>query len=248
LQCHGSTADGVFLCATDTEQFLTDLRGVPDLIEELDTLMTVMKAPARGGISGGGLPGSKAPGDFEALNSKMTLENLLHGLYWHAGNTIVVGLEAGTYVAEIVAGLSGVIGHKSVLSYVTQLRYEVKHAERVLEGASYSVILGPCETVSCGTTLKANEGATEATCPTCTQTYIIGGFLERRAMEALGHDGTPLRAAQAVTYLNGQGMNLTTNHIKNWVRRGLAHRDTDPQGRKLFSIVDIYKYAKRETA
>lgn len=204
LQCHGSTADGVFLCAADTEQFLNDLRGVPDLITELDTLMTVMKAPARGGISGGGLPGSKAPGDFEALNSKMTLENLLHGLYGHAGNAIVVGLDAAVYVDAIQAGLGRVIGHKSVLSYATQLRYETKHAERVLEGASYSVILGPCETVGCGTTLKATEGATETTCPTCTQTYTIGGFLERRAMEALGHDGTPLRASQAVRYLNSR--------------------------------------------
>lgn len=247
-QCRGETADGINLCATDTTRFLTDLRGVPDLIEELDSIMSVLKAPARGGISGGGLPGSKAPGDFEALNSKMTLENLLHGMYWHAGHEIVVGYEAALYVDAIQANLGRVLGHKSILSYVTQLRDEVKRAEQVLEGASYRVILGPCETVGCGTTLHAAEGDHEARCPTCSNEYTIKGFLERRAMEALGHDGTPLRASQAVRYLNQQGMSLTTNHIKNWTRRGLDHQDTDGQGRKRYNIVDIYKYAKRETA
>jgi predicted Zn-ribbon and HTH transcriptional regulator len=243
-QCQGETADGVNLCATDAERFLTDLRGIPDLIEELTSIMSVLKAPARGGISGGGLPGSKAPGDFEALNSKLTLENLLHGMYWHAGNEIVIGLDPFDYVAQIVGNLGAVIGHKSILSYVAQLRDEVKRAERVLEGASYRVILGPCETIGCGTTLFATEGDHEARCPTCTHEYAIKPFLERRAMEALDHDGTPLRASQAVRYLNQQGVKVTTQDVKNWVHRGMQHTSTDPQGHKLYDLLTIYKKAK----
>jgi hypothetical protein len=63
-------------------------------------------------------------------------------------------------------------------------------------------------------------------------------------MEALGHDGTPLRPTEAVRYLNAQGVKVTTQDIKNWVHRGLPHTDTDDQGHKLYDLLTIYKKAK----
>jgi hypothetical protein len=76
-------------------------------------------------------------------------------MWAHTGHAIVVGLDPITYVEGITDGWGLLLGHRSVLSYVLQLRDETKRAERVLEGASYRVILGPCETVGCGTTLYA---------------------------------------------------------------------------------------------
>lgn len=245
VECRGVTAEGVGLCGVCCDRFLADLRGVPDLIEELNTAMSVLKAPARGGISGGGLPGSQAPGDFTALSVKLTLENLLHGMYWHTGHEIVVGLEAWLYVDAIQEHLHLLLAHKSLGSYVRQLRTEVANAERVLEGASYRVILGPCETVGCGTTLYVPEGEVFVTCPTCSKGYTVKGYLQQRAMEALGHDGTPLRASEAVRYLNRAGVRITTTDIKNWVRWGLQPADTDEQGRKRYNLIDLYKKADK---
>ena len=245
VECRGETNAGIGLCSLCRERFLADLRGVPDLIEELDTAMSVLKAPARGGFSGGGLPGSEAPGDFTAMSVKLTLENLLHGMYWHTGHEIVVGLDAGTYVDAIQEHLHLLLAHKSLPSYVRQLRSEIGNAERVLEGASYRVILGPCETVGCGTTLYAAEGEPFTTCPTCGKGYDIRGYLQNRAMEALDHDGTPLRAAEAVRYLNKAGVRITTTDVKNWVRWGLQPADTDHLGRKRYNLIDLYKKADK---
>lgn len=111
------------------------------------------------------------------------------------------------------------------------------------------VIVGPCETIGCLETLNANEGDRETRCLVCTQTYDIATYRARRAHQALGHDGTPLRAAQAVRYLNSKGVKVNTKDVENWVKWGhLTETSTDDKGRRLYNIEDIYTNALRNAS
>lgn len=108
------------------------------------------------------------------------------------------------------------------------------------------VLLGPCTTTGCETTLQGREGDQEVRCDVCGYTYTIVHLRHQRVTQALGHDGTPLRAAQAVRYLTNKGINVTTKDVENWVKWGhLTPTDTDDKGRRLYNLQDIYTRAAR---
>lgn len=248
VECEAVTNPGVHLCANCLVGFLEVLRGVPDLITELDSAMTVLKAPARGSGGGGGAPGSKAPGDFQAMCCKNALEGLLTRICVESGLDAPLVPDSVGYVEAIIAGISNVTGSTMVEFYAIELRNESRTAEHVLAGANHRAILGVCETIGCGTTLtvpdhQVAEPHATVTCPTCTCQYTIRLFLQHRAMEALQHDGTPLRPAQAVRHLNAAGVPVTTTDIKNWVRWGSLTPAHINNGVRLYNLADIYRQA-----
>jgi hypothetical protein len=67
-------------------------------------------------------------------------------------------------------------------------------------------------------------------------------------MESLGHDGTPVRAAEAVRILRSNGVEVTTKDIENWVKWGMQPAGTDHKGRKLYNLTTIYDRARKKTA
>lgn len=130
-----------------------------------------------------------------------------------------------------------------------ELNEHTRRCENIKERLDPKVILGPCTTTGCNTQLEAREGETETNCPTCGYNYHITHHLKHRVTEALGHNGTPLRAAQAVRYLNSKGVNVTTKDVENWVKWGhLTEQDRDDKGRRLFNLQDIYTRAARNNA
>lgn len=142
----------------------------------------------------------------------------------------------------IVAQLWGLDFYKAVVEHTNAL-------DRAKDRNTPRMNLGPCTTTGCETPLHAHEGDTETNCPTCGYTFAITTLRKYRVTEALGHDGTPLRAAQAVRYLNSKGVKVTTKDVENWVNWGhLTETGRDDKGRRLYNLQDIYTRAARNNA
>lgn len=130
-----------------------------------------------------------------------------------------------------------------------QLRALLDECEAVTFQAENRRHIGPCATVGCETPLTARETDQEANCEVCGQSYNVRYYLETRVAEALGADGTPLRASEAVRYLTQKGIKVSTKDIENWVKWGhLTEVDRDHKGRRLYNLKDIYTRAVRNTA
>jgi len=150
------------------------------------------------------------------------------------------------YVEGIIDCIHILARHKSATSYREQLKAEVERGERIIDSTQHVVRLGACTTFECGTPLKAHEGDHETRCTTCGESYNITKYWEARALTALGHDETPVRAAQAARTLSKQGVKVTPKDIENWVKWGhLTATDHDDKGRRLFRIQDVYQRALR---
>jgi hypothetical protein len=135
------------------------------------------------------------------------------------------------------------------------LKAEKERGWNIVDSTSNTVRLGTCLTPECGDALTVDEHDMRPTedqpepatrCTTCGESYVIAAYLEARTTEALGHDGTPMRAAQAVRYLNKRGVKVTTKDVENWVagkRLIEVGHDDSKLKRRLFKLEDVYTLA-----
>jgi hypothetical protein len=126
-----------------------------------------------------------------------------------------------------------------IVQYKNQLRWEIEEAERFLNPEPELQLIGPCPEDD--TPLTAVETDHETRCPTCGTTYGITAYRLNRILGALGDDGTPVRASEAVRRFNGAGLALTAKTVENWVKHEHIHPvAVDEHERRLFNLTDLY--------
>jgi hypothetical protein len=200
-------------------------------------------------VSGGSQEHAPLPVDVDLIDKKVAAHRML------MDRALRIAMETGaaltgrdphgltnylyTRAAWIVAQLWGDQFHRDLLAHTEGL-------DGARDQQAPKILLGPCTTTGCETNLEGREGDTEVRCHACGYEYSIIHLRHQRVTQALGHDGTPLRAAQAVRYLNNKGLTITTKDVENWVKWGhLTPADHDDKGRRLYNLQDIYTRAAR---
>jgi hypothetical protein len=139
--------------------------------------------------------------------------------------------------------------HEVILSLKANVEAAILRAHRILEPAPARVIVGPCTVAECPGEVLAAEGEPEGRCDTCGETYSVQAYRVGRVLEALGEDGTPVRAAEAARRLAAVGLGVKAKDVENWVRAGrLRPVDTLVEGKRaysLYSLADVYDAARR---
>jgi hypothetical protein len=140
----------------------------------------------------------------------------------------------------IINHISTLAAKPYIIQYKNQLRWELEQADMFLNPQPEQQLIGPCPNDD--TPLTAPEDHTETRCTTCGTTYNIPTIRLNRILQALGDDGTPIRASEAVRRFTNAGIPLTPKTIENNVRLGHLHPITiDEHQRRLYSIPDIYQ-------
>lgn len=244
LQCHGDTTPGVYLCAADTELFLTDLRGVPDLVTELG--VAIAKQSKLGSSVGSGGSNAPSPINLDALNMRGTLEHLLLSMWLRTGHEPVRKLEPIQAVEGITANLRLLVGHKSVGSYASQLANDVRRALELVDIPKEVLRLGTCGTEDCGTPLTALQGHDLTSCQTCGAEYDVKETRAAQKMDALSYlhykMGTPAQIGRIFKEL---GVPVTANTIYQWVfLEHLEAAGKNLQGRDVYRVSDVLEVRK----
>lgn len=252
--CPCSRPTELFLCNECVNGLLKDLRGVPDLLNELTT--TGAKLDVTGTRGGGGSSERPIGVNIGALELKGTLEHILLAMWMRCGLD-PARMHPIEYVEGIIGRIHVLAGHKSAVSYRDQLQAEVAKGNQIIDRQSNTVRLGDCLTPECGTPLVVDEADMHThddtqpvtRCTTCGHIYNITNYLRTRTAAALEYNGEPMRAAESVRYLRKRGINITPRQVEAWVKaKALEAVDHDDKGRKLFNLEDVYNQAVRKAA
>ena len=189
-----------------------------------------------------GPTGSKPPVNLTATVTMLTIEVMLRAMGGHIDKRWLAEPGWEGLPDVIINHVDTLARYPFIVQYKTQLRWEIEQAETYLNPEPERQLIGPCPEDD--TPLTAAESDTETRCPTCGTTYGITAYRLNRILGALGDDGTPVRASEAVRRFNTAGLTLTPQNVKDWQRRGTLHPVTiDEHARRLYSIPDIYTLA-----
>jgi hypothetical protein len=228
--CPCSRPGHPWLCTTCYTTLQTDVARIPYTLGQLRPIIN--KTARAGAAVRAPSTGSRPPLNVEALEAHDTLRNLHEHARRH--------------------DLRLLARHEAILQFRTELVFAYHRARLVLEPPAARVILGPCTVGECPGQALAYEGELEARCDVCGETYGVRAYRVGRVLEALGGDGTPLRAADAARRLTGAGIATTAKDVENWVKRGhLLPVGEHREGKRvyaLYALPDVYALASRKTA
>lgn len=186
-----------------------------------------------------GPTGSKPPVNLTITTTMLNIEVMLRAMGGHIDKRWLTEPGWDGLPDVITNHINTLASKPCIVQYKEQLRWELETAEHYLNPDPDLKLVGPCPVDD--TPLTAPEDAHEVRCNTCGTTYNIPTYRLNRILVALGDDGTPIRASEAVRRFNVAGLPLTPMTIKNLVIRGKLHPVTiDEHQRRLYSIPDIY--------
>lgn len=227
-----------WLCSTCIAGMCDDLAVVEDVMSRLEaSKVGDTPRPSNGGGHDGG--SSKPPVNLTITVRMLNIEVMLRAMGGHIDKRWLS--EPGwDGLPDVIINHMHVLASKPcIVQYKEQLAWELEQAEHYLNPEPERQLIGPCPNDD--TPLTAAETDTETRCNTCGTTYGIGAYRINRILTALGDDGTPVRASEAVRRFNTAGLTLTTQNVKDWQRRGTLHPVAiDEHARRLYSIPDIY--------
>lgn len=236
--CPCSRPTDLFLCSECVKSLSNDLRGVPDLINELRT--TGAKLDVTGSRGGGGSSERPMGVNVGALEVKGTLEHLLLSIWMRVGLP-VSKISPIEYVEGIIPRIHILAAHKSATSYRDQLKAEIKRAEELIDTPKEVMRLGDCTTPECGTSITALMGHEITRCQTCGETYNVQETRATQKLGALRHihnkTGTPAQIGRIFREL---GVPIPTNTIYWWVHNEeLSAVGKNLKGRDVYVIGQI---------
>lgn len=254
-KCGNETTAGVWLCGPCADSFEVRLGEVAGVVEQVQQVIPRLTLTATYGERMGGSKAQHAPApvSMDAVSSLDELQRFL----------LNTALRVATLKNPLPGRSSGIVAdylatNMHRIRTLTNAHELHKHLDKLLTECERAadagnnqprIILGPCETIGCEQTLTAHENDYEARCPVCTLTIPIHEYRTNRTRQALGHDNTPIRAAQAVRLLRSKGVNVTTKDIENWVAWGhLTEIARDDKGRRLYNLQHIYTQAAKKAA
>jgi hypothetical protein len=211
---------------------------VEDTMARLETSKTgATPRPTNGGGHGAG--DSKPPVNLTITTCMLNLENMLRAMGGHIDKRWLAEPGWDGLPDIIINHISTLAAKPYIIQYKNQLRWELEQADAYLNPQPEQQLIGPCPNDD--TPLTAAEDEQETRCTTCGETYNITLYRLGRILQALGDDGTPIRASEAVRRFTNAGIPLTPMTIKNLVIRGKLHPvSIDEHQRRLYSIPDLY--------
>lgn len=227
-----------WLCSTCIAGFCDDLVRVDAIMLRLETAKVGDTKP-RGNGSSGSTSGSRAPVNLGVVQLMLDLEVLLRALGGHVDRRWLrepgwVGL-----AAVVVDNMETLARFPYVVQYRNDLAWLLGRADSILNPAPERALLGPCPKDD--TPLTCAEGDPWARCTTCGTTYDVAEYRLDRILAALGDDGTPVRASEAVRRFTAAGLVLTAKTVENWVKHEHIHPvAVDEHERRLFNLTDVY--------
>lgn len=237
-ECACTRPTNGWLCTVCIQTFINDLDRVDAIMLRLETAKVGDTKP-RGNGTSGGTSGSRAPVNLTVTQLMLDLEVLLRALGGHVDRRWLrepgwVGL------ASVVVDHMGMLARfPYVVQYREQLAWLLEQADRLLNPVAERQLLGPCPEDD--TPLTCGEGDPWARCTTCGTTYDVGEYRLNRILAALGDDGTPVRASEAVRRFTAAGLGLTAKTVENWVKYEHIHPvAVDEHQRRLFALTDLY--------
>lgn len=239
MSCPCTRPTNGWLCTACLAELRTNIRRIPDVLVDLQTTKT--RQDVHGGNGGGHSTGSKPPLNLTAMTVHLDLEVMLRTMYGHAGGTEGVTDYVMAKFITFPRCYQRLTAKPCVIEYAHQLPRLLDQATTLIDTPANTVRVGTCPTPHCGTELTARENDTDTTCPTCGHTHNIHTTRLHRILQALGDNGQPVRASEAVRRFNKAGLTLTTKDVENWVRRGHLHpTTTDEHQRRLYNLTDMY--------
>lgn len=226
-----------WLCPTCIAGFLDDLDRVEDVMMRLESGKVGDTARPSNGSSGP--TGSKPPVNLTITTTMLNLEVMLRAMAGHIDKRWLAEPGWDGLPNVIINNIKTLATKPCIIDYRGQLAWELDQADKYLNPTPEQALLGPCPQDD--TPLTAAETDTETRCTTCGTTYEVGPYRLNRILVALGDDGVPVRASEAVRRFTTAGLTLTPMTIKNWViRRQLHPVAIDEHQRRLFNLADIY--------
>lgn len=238
--CPCSRPTNGWLCSTCIAGMCDDLATVEDVMARLESSKVGdTPRPSNGST---GPTGSKPPVNLTATVTMLTIQVMLRAMGGHIDKRWLAEPGWEGLADVIINHMDTLARYPFIVQYKNQLRWELEQAERYLNPEPERQLIGPCPEDD--TPLIAAETDTETRCPTCGTTYGITAYRLGRILAALGDDGTPVRASEAVRRFTTAGLTLTPQNVKDWQRRGQLHPVTiDEHQRRLYSIPDLYTLA-----
>lgn len=258
--CGAPTPDG-YACAKEAAQAAQKLAAIVDLAPEARRVAYGLQGRSQGGASG--KPGSRSPGNDDALDALTEIQNCLTG--WAR----VVAEERGRPYTErqgdpIVIAAEYLMGHGDWWrhqAFVDEAYADFEKCARrirgVVDGPSPKRYLGPCgaptvlldpmddefedEGPPCEGDVYGTVGGKTGTCRTC------GAQVDQDERRAWLDDQVRDKAFRAAHIADAYGINVKT--IRSWADRGplLAHGH-DREGRPLYLVGDVLDLAAQAAA
>lgn len=234
--CACSRPTDQFLCNECVRDMVNDLRGVPDLINELRT--TGAKLDVTGTRGGGGSSERPMGVNVGALECKGTLEHLLLAMWIRCGFKPAPNISTIAFVEGIIDCIHIIAAHKSGPSYREQLKRERRRGDEIVDTPRELMRLGDCATVECGTPITALMGHDITRCTTCGTEYDVAATRAAQKLSALGHlhdkTATPAQMGRIFRELS---VPIPTNTIYWWVHNEeLQAAGKNLKGRDVYTI------------
>jgi hypothetical protein len=214
-------------CVSDLQQWLDK---VPTLITELSVTVSRLDQirPANAGWNSGGVPGSAAPINLDALQLQENLRS--------------VGRDAKAYAQdERAAGLAWLIQ-----DWITKAELLVSGPEEVFTYGTCGAFKGDDEP-PCPATLMDQPGARYVECGECGKSHDIQ---QRRRNLTAQIGGEPLPPREVREFLREKAnLVIKAKDLENWValrRLPYVHErvTTDTKPRRIFFPGDVFKIAQ----
>lgn len=243
--CAGDQPDGL-LCSACTARFRRDLTDLPDLVRELDVVLTRQTQIG----SGNGVRRSAEiplPYDQNASDVKANLVNTLttwaRELDLGDGNPPTPNIRG--YCGWLLHRIERIRMHPAADEITDEIGYSVSIVRKVIDLPAPRVLAGPCPI--CERPVYGPEGAVNAVCKYCERAGIesivdVDPGQAKRWQDAGGQLVTRTIALAALAHLSRP---VKPETFRSWVKRGQVKRHPDPTsaGRVLYRLGDVLMLA-----
>ncbi len=251
-ECGGTLEHDRFVCRADLDVLRRHLERLPELVTDLDVAFA---KEAQFGASGGRSSERPAAFGYAAAEALWVLRSALGGnAWWVAGirghSPAVVSLRHGAYVLD---GLDWISRHPDGWVVVDELLAAFGQAWRAIDRPVERRYAGVCHSFTaeqriqsaifgvdidtCSTPLYAMSDSDVVECPGCGTVYEVQA--RRDAMLEQLRDHT-LTAAEMSRAVDGLGVDVNADRIRQWKRRGLiAQAGLDQRARPLYRVGDV---------
>lgn len=253
--CGADVGDLAHVCTRCAQGLQHDLAAVPELVDELDVVLT---RQARMGAGGGGSRSSEPPLPFDVTASAVGGDLAAVLGVWCALVVDQRGLAAplpgsAACARWLARHIEWLRHHVAGGEAVTEVRDAVRAVRRLIDRPEGRVYAGLCN--ECGAALYARPGAAEVVCRACVtdERELVFDVVERRRWmlaELEDQVGSSSYVAMVAAIL---GVKVSPSTVRVWAKRGkLSPCEYEPplkeggEPRPLYRVGDVVAVASRQ--
>lgn len=250
--CGSEVGDLAHVCTRCANGLQLDLAAVPELVDELDVVLTKR---ARMGAGGGGSRSSESPLPFDVTASAVGGDLAAVLGVWAALVMEQRGIAAPLPGSAACARWLGrhivwLRHHEAGGDCVLEVREAVRAARRIIDRPEGRVYAGLCS--SCSAPLYARPGAAEVACRACAsdESELVYDVGERRTWMLGELEDLTGNASYVAMVATSLGVKVSPSTVRMWVLRGklspYEHAEPLKEGgepRPLYRVGDVVAVA-----